>query len=135
VLYLTVGNNIEALRELLSYLSMRGLTVNTYIGVTPDMAEMSKELSELCLIDREGRISLDMVIDISDSPYMIEKRLRGLLSVYPVNRLRLGGVMGDSKMLFAAHAYARKAVAEAMTKIFSSKESALEAMEYMLKPD
>ena len=134
-LCLTVGKNVGALRELLAYLSMRGLIVNTHIGMTADMAEMSKELSDMCLVDAEGRISLDVVIDITDSPDVIEKRLKGLLSVYPVERLRFGGIVGDSRMLFAAHAYARKAIAEAMAKIFPSNESALEAMEYILKSD
>lgn len=91
VLYLNTGMNIACAKSLISYLEMRGLLPRIYIAVTKDNRVKIKELCNLCLLIKNGKITLDLVLKAEWSPSVVESRLKELLEEYPVQVLSFSG--------------------------------------------
>ena len=122
VLCLEVGDDTSCARELISYLSMRGICPETHIAMTPETAGRAKAVADICLLS--PKVSLDIVLGMEDSAESMERRIRELLCVYPIHKLRFGGVISDSRMFFAAHTYARRIIASALWNIYGDERAA-----------
>jgi hypothetical protein len=48
---------------------------------------------------------------------MLSQSLEALLAFYPASRLKFGGVLTDSAVLYASHRYARKVICQAIYEI------------------
>ena len=91
VLYLNTGLNITCAEALISYLKMRGLLPRIYLAVTKENRTRIKELCDLCLVGKSGRITLDLVLEAEESPSDIRSRFLELISEYPLQALSFSG--------------------------------------------
>jgi hypothetical protein len=116
VFHLNIGSNISCAKELIAYLCMRNICPKIAIGVSPEGAGYVKNLVEICLLSPD-KINLELVLGIEDTPRVLSQRLEALLAFYPASRLKFGGVLTDSAVLYASHRYARKVICQAISEI------------------
>lgn len=124
-LHLRFGRGTRTAENLISYLKLRGLRGEIFLGC--DGETSAEAVAYLCSMS-DGNINVrpEIVLTRTDSYRNLKNRLSLLAGAYPVEKLRFGGAVTDSPLFFAEHFMFRKALSEVLCEIYGDVNEALD---------